>query len=226
MMMKNIVLITIIVLINTNAFGQNKSQSVDSVSQDSVSQDSVYIIPNSNPPTERFKIPEGNCGEACLSTVFRMQGKTTPQKKINASGTIYNRGLHGFEIKKVVQKKNILHKDISIVTPKYSEYIREIIIPIILSGNPILLGVKIYPDTHPEWTADHFILLVGYDANTDKIFYNTGHLRRSISVNKLLNKKDGYSLLNKRNKIYAIQFAGTSNGKLYVPAKFDKYYKP
>ncbi|PCI19087.1 hypothetical protein COB64_04230 [Candidatus Wolfebacteria bacterium] len=184
-----------------------------------VQQDTIvpneYIIPNSKPDPERFKIPEGNCGEACLSTVFRMQGKTTPQKKINASGTIYNRGLHGSEIKNVVQKKNIIHRDISIVTTKYSEYVREIIIPIILSGNPILLGVKIYPDTHPYWSADHFILLVGYDPNTDKIFYNTGHLRRKISVNKLLNKEDGYSLLNKRNKIYAIQFAGSPKGKLF-----------
>jgi len=188
--------------------------SFNGYAQDTI-EPNEYVIPNSDPPTEHFKIPEGNCGEACLFTVFRMQGKTMPQKKINASGTIYNRGLHGSEIKRVVQKKNIIHKDISLTVLNYSEYLRETIIPTILSGNPVLLGVKIYPDTHPEWSADHFILLVGYDANADEIIYNTGHLRRKISVNKLLNKEDGYSIVNKYKRIYAIQFAGSPKGKLF-----------
>ena len=31
------------------------------------------------------------------------------------------------------------------------------------AGYPVLCGVKIYPDEHPDWSLDHFVLAVGYD---------------------------------------------------------------
>mgnify|MGYP001765156160 CR=1 FL=1 len=31
-------------------------------------------------------------------------------------------------------------------------------------GRPVICGTKIYPDEHPDWYVDHFVLAVGYDA--------------------------------------------------------------
>ncbi|OGI69514.1 hypothetical protein A3A09_00210 [Candidatus Nomurabacteria bacterium RIFCSPLOWO2_01_FULL_42_20] len=210
--MKKILIIYSIVLVSLNLFGQ-----IEPHNRNSENLNHDYIIPNADPPESSLDIKEGGCGEDCLSTVFRMQEKAMSQKEINESVRNPGRGLHGNEIIKALEKNDITYKDISIITRRYSEYLNKVIIPAILNNNPVLLGVKIYPDEHPEWTADHFILLVGYNSITNELIYNSNNERERISVQKLLNNERGYSIVNKYEKIFAIQFADSANGKLFSP---------
>jgi len=75
----------------------------------------------------------------------------------------------------------------------------------ISQGNPIILGVKKYPDKHPFWDCDHFILLVGYNQQKDELIYNNFNKRERIKIEKLLNKSDGYSLINRYGFINYIE---------------------
>jgi hypothetical protein len=76
---------------------------------------------------------------------------------------------------------------------------------IIIRGNPIILGVKIYPDIHQEWSADHFVLLIGTNTKSNVFYFNDVHEMNTISYLKLINSEKGYSLINTYNSLYAIE---------------------
>ena len=202
-----------------NLFGQ-----IESHNRNSENLNHDYIIPNTNPPENYFEIEEGSCGEACLFTVFKIQEKAVSQKEINVSGGNPGRGLHGSELFLALNNNDIKYKNISLtIIRDYSEYLNKVIIPAILNDNPVLLGVKIYPDEHPEWSSDHFILLIGYNSITDEIIYNSNDERDRIPARKLLNKKRGYSIVDKYKDIFAIQFADSTDGRLFSPDEYQKY---
>jgi hypothetical protein len=76
---------------------------------------------------------------------------------------------------------------------------------IILRGNPIIVGVKIYPDLHPEWYCDHFILFTGTNTLSKEFYYNSNNYSDSITYAKLCNTNNGYSLVNILNGLYALE---------------------
>ena len=194
--------------------------SFNGYSQDTTEQIG-FTIPNTGPPKVYYELKEGSCGEACLSTIFDMQGKPMSQEKINKAGGNPGRGLYGDEIIKVLKEKEITYKDISINTRNISVYLYKRIIPSIKANNPVLLGVTVYPTEHPEWLLDHFILLVGYDSSTNEIIYNSFDRQDRILVEKILNKKKGYSIVTKHREIYAIQFAYCDTCELF--AQFEDH---
>lgn len=169
-----------------------------------------FILENLNPPETYWEIPEGSCGEACLYSVSRFFKINISQKEINELANSPGRGIHSNEILKILRKLEIPFQNISTNVKNYSKFVEENILQNIKKGNPVLLGVKIYPDENPKWVCDHFILIVGYNEKTKELIYNSNDERNRISIEKLLNKKDGYSLLHKSKYVYAIKF--TSKG--------------
>jgi Peptidase_C39 like family len=66
-------------------------------------------------------------------------------------------------------------------------------------GRPVLLGMKIYPDEHPEWARDHVLLGVGYTEHA--LTYNTTWGKRETKSFAGLSSKDkGLSFANRHHQ--------------------------
>jgi len=146
------------------------------------------------------------------------------QLEINMDGGSPGRGLHANELRKPLDKYHIQYTDdmnksyftyvVSFFNPanlfsshakKYRDFLYDVVIEKINQGNPIILGVKIYPDKHYFWDCDHFILLVGYNEKTNELIFNDFNARKRIHADKLLDKTDGYSLINRYNFLNYIE---------------------
>ena len=175
-----------------------------------------FIIPDHQPPKYLFNIKEGSCGEACFWSVLYNRSENITQLEILRAGGSPGRGLRSYELHRVLDYYEIPHADkmyrnaakfilkyvkfFDIFSDKAEHYrnsVHKEIIPAILDGDPVILGVKRYPDKIKWWDLDHFILLVGYNKETDEIIFNDFTERKRIKVEKLFNKRPGYSLLNR-----------------------------
>lgn len=176
------------------------------------------VIPGLLPPDFLLEIDEGSCGEACLQSIINSHEFRTSQIEINRLGGSPGRGLHTDELYKALDHYGIKYVDklnksylryaleffnpvnwFSDFSDEYRDYLYNIIIPKIKEGHPVILGIKIYPDEHSLWDCDHFILLVGYNEETDELIYNDNNRRKRISAEKLLDKSSGYSIINRYN---------------------------
>ncbi|MBU8933982.1 MAG: SEL1-like repeat protein [candidate division Zixibacteria bacterium] len=194
-----------------------------------IAYDGDKIIPGLLPPEFKYDIPEGSCGEACLWSVINANGFVTSQIEINNDGGYPGRGLHSNELHRPLDKHNIVYVDhmtrsyfdyaISFLNPvnylsshseEYREFLYDVVIEKIKQGTPIILGLKIYPDRHFFWDCDHFILLVGYNEETNEIIYNDFDRRGRISADKLLDQSDGYSIINRYNFLNYIEIENPS----------------
>ena len=174
------------------------------------------IIPGLLPPNFKLEIREGSCGEACLWSIINANDFHASQLEINIQGGAPGRGLHSYELHIPLEAQGFSYQDkmrhsyilyaLQLMNPlsmfgrdttKYRQYIDETIIPELRLGHPIILGVKIYPDTHFLWDCDHFILLVGYNEETDELIFNDFNKRKRIKITQLLDKREGYSIQNR-----------------------------
>jgi ABC-type bacteriocin/lantibiotic exporter with double-glycine peptidase domain len=167
-------------------------------------KESDHILKNLNPPSEYWEVEGGSCGEACIFSITEYLNQNISQKNINKLATKQNRGMYSNELIHVLKKLNINFKNISSNFANKNEFIQKLT-NVLDSGNPIILGVKIYPDENPKWACDHFILIVGYNKTTNELIYNSNDSRERIKIKKILNKENGYSILHKSNYIFAIE---------------------
>jgi len=182
------------------------------------------IIPGLLPPSFILEITEGSCGESCLWSIINSKNFVASQLEINKSGGCFERGLHANELHKPLDRYHIQYADnmhksyfqyaLSFLNPanilsshsnKYRDYLYNVVIEKVKHGNPLILGVKIYPDKHYFWDCDHFILLVGYNEMTNELIFNDFNKRKRINAEKLLDKIDGYSLINRYNFLNYIE---------------------
>ncbi|HPJ59291.1 MAG TPA: FISUMP domain-containing protein [Bacteroidales bacterium] len=166
-------------------------------------EDADFRIENLEPPEHYYPIPEGSCGESVLWTICQRFGLDLSQEEINQIGGDPGRGLHGGEMINVLDSLKIPYRPIRFA---YTwENTVDTLKNTMLRRNPVILGVKIYPDSHPEWYADHFILFAGTNTNTRVFYYNDFISKRSISYEKLCNTTDGYSLINSYYALFALE---------------------
>ncbi len=57
---------------------------------------------------------------------------------------------------------------------------------------------------------DHFILLVGYNEDTNELIFNDFNKRKRMDAEDLLQKREGYSIVNKSGYLNAVIFTGFS----------------
>ena len=162
-----------------------------------------FTIKNLDPPTESYSIPEGNCGEAVLWTICQYFGKQLSQQQINSIGGNPGRGLHGGEVVMVLDSLKIPFNELE--KADTWENTVDTLRNIIMRGNPIIVGVKLYPDNHPEWFCDHFILFTGTNTLNKVFYYNSINNSYSISYAKLCDTSNGPSLVNKYNALFALE---------------------
>ena len=175
-----------------------------------------HIIPNLLPPRYQLAIEEGSCGEACLWSILQALGNEVTQIEINHAGGFPGRGLHTDELFLALDNYQAAYRDLSksVLSSdsidnlnRYREFLYGDVIDRVSKGTPVLLGVKIYPTQFEQWPLDHFILLVGYDQDNHQLIYNDFNNRNRIDPEKLLNREQGYSLINDYHWVFAIEFS-------------------
>ncbi len=181
-----------------------------------VHQKNDYIIPNLLPPTYSLSIQEGSCGENVLWTICKRLGKEKTQYEINYAGGNPGRGLRSNELFFAMDSLGIPYKEYSrrfnstdenYENKNYQAFVYDHLVSTVLSGNPVLIGVKVYPTEHPEWPFDHFILLVGYNENSKEFIYNDFNRRVRITTSNLLSvSQQGYSFINDFDFLFSIEF--------------------
>jgi len=177
------------------------------------------VIPGLLPPRSRLRIHEGDCGEACLWTLLRAWGVELTKVDINEIGTGSSRGLHCYELHRVLKNHGLDYRDtmwrpsLSFIprfvrsffksspveerTALYRRFLYGEIIASVLRGVPVILAVKAVPETHALYPAEHFVLVVGYNPQTDEMIYNSHNRRNRFKASKLLDIIDTYSLVNR-----------------------------
>ncbi|MBN2171454.1 MAG: SEL1-like repeat protein [Candidatus Krumholzibacteriota bacterium] len=180
------------------------------------------------PPPFRMEIAEGSCGEACLWSVLAARGVVATQHAINRAGGAPGRGLHAYELDDVLEHFGIacepnFRSQASFAGPYLRTWTRDLfrrappgaerwepclseILGELRAGRPVLVGVKIHPDRHPDWPCDHFLLLVGHNDDTGEILYNDFNERKRMPAAELLESEKGYSLVNRYGVFYRIYF--------------------
>jgi len=207
------------------------SANKESVSDDSLSYilngikyEGDKVIPGLLPPKFKYDIAEGSCGESCIWSLVNSDEFVVSQIEINKDGGNPGRGLHSNELYKALDKYNFeytdnlkysyLHYALSFLNPvnlfsdnseDYKKFLYDVVIEKIKQGIPVILGIKIYPDKHFFWGCDHFILLVGYNEETNEIIYNDFNQRKRIRADKLLDKTEGYSIINRYNFLHYLE---------------------
>ncbi len=176
-----------------------------------------YIIPNLLPPKYSLIIEEGSCGECCLWSVLQAKGIDATQIEINKAGGNPGRGLHFEELffalneykSDYVDLTRSVHSSDSVKKSKrYHSFLYDDITPRVKKGNPVLIGIKIYPTQKPDWAADHFVLVVGYNEKTNELIYNNFEKRQRINAEQLVSQaENGYSFINKYDWVIAIEFS-------------------
>ena len=105
----------------------------------------------------------GWCGEASIQMALRYYGIEMTQREIHLAGDPDHADLYSYEIDTALDALGICYERWPESDPDldaFIAWIREHL----ASGVPVFCGVKLYPDEQPDWSLDHFVLVVGYDA--------------------------------------------------------------
>ncbi|MBF0227541.1 MAG: C39 family peptidase [Desulfobacterales bacterium] len=175
--------------------------------------DNDYIMPNLSPPRQYMDITGGSCGETCVWAILNDKGINASQQDINTIGGSPGRGLYLKEIYTVLDYYGIQYtkykKSVGSAS-SYESVLRNDIVPKIISGHPMLLGIKYMPNPAPLTSADHYVLIVGYNEVTDEIIYNDMNQRNRSKIKKLSDGSDGYTLYNAYYVVEGIEFTNIS----------------
>lgn len=173
-----------------------------------------FIIEGMLPPKYQLMIEEGSCGENCLWTFLKKKGTPKTQLEITLSVVGSARGIHTDELIEALKKFKIPFNNLersvqcydSVKTfARYKSFLYDEIIPKVQKGHPVIIGIKVYPTSFPDWSLDHFVTVVGYNKRTNELIYNDFTQRKRIKAEKLLNWDAGYSFLNKYDWVWAIE---------------------
>ena len=122
----------------------------------------LLAIPDVAWDPERPNMTVGWCGEASIQMALRYHGIERAQREIHRAGDPDHDDLYAHEIDAALDALGICFdpwpEEETTIGP-FVDWIRAHL----AAGVPVLCGVKLYPDAHPSWALDHFVLVVGYD---------------------------------------------------------------
>ncbi len=153
---------------------------------------------------EKRKPEDGWCGEAAMQMAMSYYGAYTSQKAINRAGNPEHADLYSYEIPRAMRKLGLEYVAWRGDGLKpYLDWIRGQL----ADAHPVLVGVKIYPTAHPEWSLDHFMLAVGCTRET--LTYNTTWGRQETQpLVKLSGEEKGLSFANPFGQYYGYAITG------------------
>ncbi len=139
-------------------------------------------------------------------------GKFISQHEINKAGFPEHPDLYSNDIPRALDNLSMSYKSWDRNDQNIEGYINWIKKQLAL-GRPVICGMKIYPDEHPDWSLDHFVLATGYTADT--ILINTNIFGRiNFSLDQLKSGNDGYTFGNKYNRYFACSILGFNKNAL------------
>ena len=176
----------------------------------------------------------GWCGEATIQMAGLYYGMYFPQRYIHDAGNPQHSDLYASEISLAMKNIGMEYEKYEYdfsgdETPassgnryngfdKYYDWLREKLD----EDKPIFIGVKRYPDEHPNWFADHFVLLVGYTDTSFAFNSNTGEGRIKWRYDLLAGTKHrGYSFVNHNGRRFAYAVTGMSHGNTDIPVHLN-----
>ncbi len=197
------------------------------------------ILPIPDHPQELGAPPEGWCAEASLQMGLSYYKHEISQKDIhNVANPVHPDLESAAEIDGAMKALGMDYRIWDSKIHKVDRYIAWIKSNL-AQGYPVFSGVKLNPTQHPEWAADHFVLIVGY--NDDGLFVNTNHFgvgQLLIPYQALVSQAARYSLENPYHYYFGRALTGVSsdgNGKsivlpsavsLHIPDRFQESPAP
>lgn len=159
---------------------------------------------------------EGWCGEASIQMAAMYYGAFIPQNIIHELPDPEHPDLYSYEIPPALEKIGLCFSQYENNSAKtvndYLEWIKHQLD----QHYPVLIGCKIYPTHHPEWSLDHFMLAVGYTKG--RLIYNTTWgFQESKSFDNLITVQDGISFENQYRRYYGISIQGFKNSMYIFP---------
>jgi hypothetical protein len=107
---------------------------------------------------EKRRPESGWCGESAIQMAMTHYGVYVSQQAINRAGKPEHPDLYSNDIPRAMRNLGL---EFSPWTGDGLEPFQKWIRSQLADGHPVLLGVKIYPTAHPEWSLDHFVLASG-----------------------------------------------------------------
>jgi hypothetical protein len=151
---------------------------------------------------------EGWCGEVAIQEALLYFGAYFPQKVINAAGSPEHPDLYADEIPTALQNLHVKFEtwpwgEPRQELPRFLRWTRRWI----AAGHPVLVGVKIYPTEHDDWSLDHFSLVVG-TADKALLFNTAWGYRVTCPERQLTSLQKGFSFANEQHRYYGICIQG------------------
>jgi hypothetical protein len=127
----------------------------------------LFTIPDSG---QEARKPEGGwCGEAVIQQALLYYGAYASQRTINRTGNPAHPDLYSNEVPAALENMGLetVAWNGELYIPSFINWVTGWI----SKGYPVMVGAKIYPTQHPEWSLDHFMLAIGF--TKDSLIYNT-----------------------------------------------------
>ena len=151
---------------------------------------------------------EGWCAEVAIQEALLSLGAYFPQKVVNAAGRPEHPDLYADEIPTALENLHVKYEawpwdGPRQELPRFLRWTRRWI----AAGHPVLVGVKIYPTEHDDWSLDHFCLAVGA-ADTALVLNTAWGYRVTCTERQLTSLQDGFSFANDQHRYYGISIQG------------------
>lgn len=157
----------------------------------------------------------GWCGEASIQMIALYYGYYHSQKTINQLGDPQHLDLYSNEIEKVMKKLGFQYSSYVNQSPGSVDHYVEWIKGKLAKKAPVFSGIKRNPSGNPNWSLDHFVVLVGYgqgyiEYNSNNQFYG------QVKLDEALFKRSGvpYTLRNPTNSYFGFAVKGVDMPKV------------
>lgn len=102
----------------------------------------------------------GWCGEVALQMALRYYGIDRSQHEIHAAGHPLHADLYEEDLPVALDAFGIGYERWPLENNDVLQFLEWVRVGV-ASHLPVVCGVKLLPDKHPDWTVDHFVLAVG-----------------------------------------------------------------
>ena len=166
-------------------------------------------IPDREWDAQRANKSVGWCGEACIQMAMSYYGEQVTQQRINESGQPRHPDLYAGDIDEALKNLGVSsnpcdsHQDVADFIAWIQQQLRQ--------QHPVICGCKIYPDEHPHWSLDHFVLAIGF--NSKGLWLNTQlDLSGQVLVPyaQLCSHRSGYSFENRGHYYFGRAIIGVT----------------
>jgi hypothetical protein len=138
----------------------------------------------------------GWCGETCIQMAMGYYGREVSQNTINAAAGSPS-DITEVDMDRALVALGVVYEAWDESRNDVNQFI-EWIKAHLRDGHPVICATKIYPDEHPAWYVDHFVLAAGSDP--DGLLLNTQwdcDGPQWVSYAQLASVDDGYAFLNR-----------------------------